>query len=249
MNSLFGNFINANTMFEVQPILDTESYAVHFYELLSRVKYDNKVYYPIEFIKNMSVEMRLELAKKLFKQISAFQKKYPHESFSLNLSSIEIEQGIDSFMLNVVQMEKHEVDPTRCIIEIAEDTVLSRTTRENIHDLKNNFGFRFALDDFGIKYSNLSQLSDLSAFEYVKIDGSMVRDIEKCNDKKLALKLIIDLIKIHKKKVIVEYIANIETLKIIKEMEPDYMQGFIVGKPMEIAQYLNRDFIGFSRIF
>ena len=44
---------------------------------------------------------------------------------------------------------------------------------------------------------------------------------------------------------IVEYIANIETLKIIKEMEPDYMQGFIVGKPMEIAQYLNRDFIGF----
>ena len=29
-------------MFEVQPILDTESYAVHFYELLSRVKYDKK---------------------------------------------------------------------------------------------------------------------------------------------------------------------------------------------------------------
>lgn len=242
MKTLFGQFILHHAYQVVQPIVDSKTKETHFFELLTRVAHNNKIYMPSEFICDMSPAMKYSLAKRLFCTISKLQKTYSELSFSLNISSLEIEMGIELFIEELMQDKGTAIDPARCIIEITEHSQLKgNKIFDSILSLKRKYGFRFALDDFGSEYATFKQLYKKgSGFDYIKVDGSMVQGIDKDKNMQDSLKLIVDLIKIHGKKAIVEYVSTEAVMdSVIQSANPDYLQGYYFGEPLPIENYTN----------
>jgi EAL domain-containing protein (putative c-di-GMP-specific phosphodiesterase class I) len=67
--------------------------------------------------------------------------------------------------------------------------------------------------------------------DYVKIDGSLVRQIDKNQDDKIFVKALIELAQAFGKKTVAEYVENEDVLTILKEFGIDYAQGYHIGKP------------------
>ena len=75
----------------------------------------------------------------------------------------------------------------------------------------NSIGCRFALDDFGTGFSSFSYLKQLP-FEYIKIDGSFIRNIRTRPDDQVLVKAITDVAVAFNKKTIAEHVEDAETL-------------------------------------
>lgn len=241
MTSLFSHFLHQHLYIVAQPIVDAKTKEVHFFEILSRVKYDDEIHMPNDFIPDMNIQMRYQLAKYLFKCIGDLQTAYPEASFSLNMSSLEIDMGIEEHLQEILQSEECQIDTNRCVIEITEhSSIADPKTYESIKNIKKKFGFKFALDDFGSKYSTLDKIYGTEdVFDYIKVDGSLVKGIEKDSLKQLNLNLIVTFIQANNKKAIVEYVSSTEVYdKVMEFTKPDYLQGFLFGEPVEIKHFL-----------
>jgi len=241
MTSLFSHFLLQHLYVVVQPIVHSKTREVHFFEILSRVKYGNEIHMPNDFIPEMSIDMRYKLAKYLFHYIGDLQEQYPEISFSINLSSLEIDMGIEAYLSELLRSNECNIDSSRCIIEITEHSSINdETTYESIKNIKEKFGFRFALDDFGSKYATLNKVySDQEVFDYIKVDGSLIQGIVNNPMKQLNFIMMIDFIQKNNKKAIVEYISSNEIYQKVMELaHPDYLQGYLFGKPVSIQDFL-----------
>ena len=91
-------------------------------------------------------------------------------------------------------------------------------------------GCRFALDDFGAGFSSFYYLKQLPV-EYVKIDGSFIRNLAFNRDDQIIVKAISDIAKGFGKKTIAEFVEDQATLTMLGQYNVDFAQGYFVGKP------------------
>jgi EAL domain-containing protein (putative c-di-GMP-specific phosphodiesterase class I) len=98
-----------------------------------------------------------------------------------------------------------------------------------INTLK-EYGCRFALDDFGTGDASFAYLKTLP-IDFVKIDGSIVRDIVD-SPKDLALvKSINEIGHFLGKKTVAEFVENDDILARLRQMGVDYAQGYGIEAP------------------
>ena len=95
-------------------------------------------------------------------------------------------------------------------------------------------GCKIALDDFGKGYSNFALISRLN-IDNLKIDISLVRDIDK--DKKAfeVLKNIINIAKALNIKTTTEGVENKAIYEKLLELKPDFLQGYYFHKPSAVS--------------
>jgi EAL domain-containing protein (putative c-di-GMP-specific phosphodiesterase class I) len=67
--------------------------------------------------------------------------------------------------------------------------------------------------------------------DYIKIDGSFMKELDKNASYKTMVQSIVDFAKGSGIKTIAEHIESREVLKIVNELGIDYSQGFLLGKP------------------
>ncbi len=100
---------------------------------------------------------------------------------------------------------------------------------DTISELKSK-GFKLAIDDFGTGYSNFQKLQQLHV-DYIKIDGSLVKNIAKNpNDLKI-IQSICNYANAIGVKTIAEFVADKEIYELIKSSGVDYAQGYYIGEP------------------
>ncbi|TGE33117.1 EAL domain-containing protein [Desulfosporosinus sp. Sb-LF] len=87
-------------------------------------------------------------------------------------------------------------------------------------------GFKFALDDFGVGFSSFSYLSDLPV-DYLKIDGSFVRNLDKDPTQRALIQAIIAVAHVLGKQTIAEFVK----IRLLQELKVDCCQGYYIGKP------------------
>ena len=93
-------------------------------------------------------------------------------------------------------------------------------------------GVRIAIDDFGSGYSNFSHLIQLNP-DYIKIDGSLIKDLAIDNKSFTITKSIVNFAKDMNIKTVAEYIHNIDVYEKAKSLEIDGFQGFYFGEPID----------------
>ena len=99
-------------------------------------------------------------------------------------------------------------------------------------------GCQFALDDFGTGVSSLSYLKDLSV-NYLKIDGSFVRDAIGNPRAESMVKAIAQLAKVMGMMTIAEYVET-DALRVrMAELGVDFGQGFAMGKAKRLEDTLS----------
>jgi diguanylate cyclase (GGDEF)-like protein/PAS domain S-box-containing protein len=218
-----------------QPIYNYHTGKIEKYECLVRMINDGKIVSPNSFL---DVAKKTKLYSKITitvieKVINKF-KNLDYE-FSINLS---VEDLLNSETMDFLySMAKKENIFKRMVIEIVESEELQ--SFDEIHNILQRFkkaGSKIAIDDFGSGYSTFDYLIYLNA-DYVKIDGSIVKLIEKDERAKDIVKSIIEFAKKSNMKTIAEYVSSVEIDTIVSELGVDYAQGFYRGKPAEDIIY------------
>jgi PAS domain S-box-containing protein/diguanylate cyclase (GGDEF)-like protein len=91
-------------------------------------------------------------------------------------------------------------------------------------------GCTIAIDDFGTGYSNFMYILSLQP-DYLKIDGSITRQILTSDRAKLLVNTITDLCRQAGIKTVAEYVYSDEIREEIIKSGIDYCQGYLFGKP------------------
>ena len=120
----------------------------------------------------------------------------------------------------------------RICIEITESVALHdlANTRQFIDGIR-KYGAKLALDDFGAGYTSFSYLRSLPA-DAVKIDGAYVKDLLAHPANQAIVQAIVDLTRNLGMKCIAEWAEDVPTLDALAEMGVDYVQGYVVSRPV-----------------
>ena len=102
--------------------------------------------------------------------------------------------------------------------------------KEKIIEFKHS-GFNICIDDFGKGYTSFRHFQDIP-IDLLKIDISFIRDIDVNNVNLSITSSIITLAKNLKIPVVAEGVENYNQLKLLSQKECDYMQGFLLSKPV-----------------
>ncbi|HIP30491.1 MAG TPA: bifunctional diguanylate cyclase/phosphodiesterase [Sulfurospirillum arcachonense] len=212
-----------------QPILDRDG-NIFKYETLARVEdEEGKVISP-GFFMSTSKKVRLyslmtkQIIDKSFREISKTDK-----SISINLLARDMMDGdISNYIMEKIKEYRIE---KQIVFEILEDESIENQTRvENFIDKAKRIGVRIAIDDFGTGYSNFSYLMKLKP-DYLKIDGSIIKNIDKDRNSEAIVEAIISFAKTLHVKTIAEFIHSKEVYDKCYELGIDEFQGFYLGEP------------------
>lgn len=105
-------------------------------------------------------------------------------------------------------------------------------------------GVKIAIDDFGTGYSSLSYLKKLP-LSVLKIDKSFVDDVPKCAEDVAIVSAVLSLAAGLGLVVVAEGVEIEEQLEFLKSKGCDLVQGYLTGKPMNIATFQEKC-IGFA---
>jgi diguanylate cyclase (GGDEF)-like protein len=157
--------------------------------------------------------------------------------FAINLSGQSLQD--DSFLEFVTdQISSTQLPANVLCFELTETATVGNLAKAQrfIRTLQ-DLGCRFALDDFGTGVSSLAYLKDLSV-NYLKIDGSFVRDAIANPRSETMIKAIAQLAKVMGMETIAEYVETDSLRTRVADLGVDYGQGFAMGKSQPLKDLL-----------
>jgi len=119
----------------------------------------------------------------------------------------------------------------RMLLEITEVEGIPsfEEVRKAVTELR-KLGYRICIDDFGAGYSNLVNLTQMR-IDYLKIDGSIIRDIHRNRMSRLLTEMITRFCREVGIKVIGEFVESERVLEELRKIGVHYGQGYHLGKP------------------
>ena len=217
-----------------QGIYDNEQKSIHHYESLMRLKDESgRIYYPGSFLEAarsfglLYDNMSMMMIKKVFNTFRQVENK----SVSINLSLRDIKnRKLVEYIYDFLRGVEH---PENFVFEILEnedvdDYIALIKFVDTIHDL----GGLISIDDFGSGYSNLQHIANIHS-DYLKIDGSIVRNCCSSKESENLIALIADWKRISSRniKIVAEFVENEEIQDLLLGYSIDYSQGYLFSKP------------------
>ena len=206
---------------------------------------DEKVHWerisPVEFIPlleetGLIIPAGKWMLHKAISTCSRWQKYIPNFRININLSYVQVMKSrVLTEILTALRL--YGLEPSAVGIELTESGYLDTNTHfQKLWDgLKKN-GVLVILDDFGTGYSNLHCLGDLRP-NYIKIDRSFTL---KALNNQYEHDLMTQIITMTHKLDLTICVEGIETedeFAKISELDPDYIQGFLFGKPQPAEEF------------
>lgn len=221
-----------------QPKVDIRTHEIKGIEALVRLRDDNGVIQaPGSFI-NLAVELGLidELTHlvlaEIMKSIDLIDENFgAGASISINVAAKQA--GNPEFMTAFARAIEETGCPQRFIVEVTEDAFVAKSHfQDDILPLFRRLGIGISIDDFGIGYSSLAALADITADE-IKIDRSFITDIHKRPRSQGILRAIESLGEALGMTVIAEGVETFEELAYLQAATKiRYAQGYYFSKPI-----------------
>jgi diguanylate cyclase (GGDEF)-like protein len=225
-----------------QAKVDIRTQDIKGIEALVRLRDDEGVIQaPGTFI-NLAVELGLidELTHlvlaEIVKSIDLINETFGHDTtISINVAAKQA--GNPEFMRSFALALEATGFPRRFMIEVTEDAFVAKTRfQDEILPIFRNLGVGISIDDFGIGYSSLSALADITADE-IKIDRSFITDIHKRPRSQGILRAIESLSEALGMTVIAEGLETFEELAYLQAATKiRYAQGFYFSRPIFLEE-------------
>jgi diguanylate cyclase (GGDEF)-like protein/PAS domain S-box-containing protein len=152
---------------------------------------------------------------------------------SINLSGKSV---TDPAFLEFIKdkLAEYRVNPADICFEITETAAVANLDMAAgfMHELR-KLGCRFALDDFGSGLSSFAYLRNLPV-NYLKIDGSFVRNIDSDRVNAAMVDAINQLGVVMGIRTIAEFVENDDIMNRLADIGIDYAQGYGVARPLPL---------------
>lgn len=217
-----------------QPIVNLKTGIIDKYETLVRmIDEEGNIIPPMEFLPiakqtKLYPQITLEV---VYQACTLFASR--KEEFSINLSDSDIRNPYT--VSEILKTITETGTASRVVFEILESEGI-----ENYNDViefitqVKALGARIAIDDFGTGYSNFENILKLSV-DYIKIDGSLIREIVSNRRHRIIVETIIDFAQKIDAKTIAEFVSDEVIYNTLEEMGVDYSQGYFTGKPTSLS--------------
>lgn len=216
-----------------QPIVDVRNSKIVKYEALMRMIDENGEF--IEPTHFLDLAKKNKLYPKLTKIIveKSFEKfkNLPYQ-VAINLSVQDI-LNEEVHQLIIEKLNEYQLKD-KIVFELIESEGIENYQEviEFINEVKKT-GAKISIDDFGTGYSNFEYIMKLKV-DYIKIDASMIKDIDKNKNSQMVTETIIDFAKKMNVQTIAEFIHSQSVYEVVKELGIDYAQGYYFGKPEKL---------------
>jgi len=224
---------------EFQPIVSLRSaFTSLSYEVLIRMRDENgRVMAPGRFIgaaerNGLMSQIDRWVLRSTLEWIDAHPQHRDRLTFAtINISGASLNDARfvdDAFAM----IAEHPLAMSKLCFEITESVALHDldSTRRFV-DRVRAYGSKVALDDFGAGYTSFNYLKEIPA-DFIKIDGSFVRDINRNPANYAITRTIVDLTHELGMRSIAEWAETPDTIASLIELRVDYGQGFALARPM-----------------
>ena len=134
------------------------------------------------------------------------------------------------FFYTFSQLAKYGLKRDKIVFEILETEVTNPEILLRLCDLFKNNGYRFALDDFGTRHSNVERYLSVSP-NIIKLDRSLFVSAMQSKETGNLLGSLIRVFQEHGVSVLMEGVETPEEMYFSEEMKVDMLQGFYLGRP------------------
>jgi len=234
---------NDQLVLHYQPVVDTISMEVRYHEALVRWASERGLVQPGDFIpvaerSDLICDVDAWVLGEATRQASVWGRMDlgPEPVVAVNISArrLETRRAVTDV---VTSLERHGLGAHQLVLEITETASVSDgQALENLHVLR-DLGVRLSLDDLGTGYSTADQLSRLP-LDIAKIASCHVARgttsayerlagmVSQCHDLGLV--------------VVGEGVERAEQLAVLRELQVEYAQGFLLGRPVPAAEIEER---------
>ncbi|MBK7003649.1 MAG: EAL domain-containing protein [Rhodoferax sp.] len=226
-----------------QPIVAAESGVLVGAEALIRWQHPKRgLVSPLEFIPVAEdCGLMVRIGEWVLRQAAYQWREWKNQGhaplrMAVNVSAVQFGDGGLPILVEKVRKE-YAIPPGALVLEITESLLMdgSRAAENHMREIKAQ-GVAYALDDFGTGYSSLAYLRRFP-IDTLKIDRSFVhQSIENRKDAYL-VEAIINMAHSINLQVIAEGVETEAQLELLRELGCDYLQGFLLGKPVAAEQF------------
>lgn len=159
----------------------------------------------------------------------------------LQLMQVELPQIIHQTLIDT------GLPPSRLEVELTETAIIEDRDR-SLHVLRQikALGVCVALDDFGTGYSSLEILRSFP-FDKIKLDRFFMSEIETSSESRALVRSVLSLGRSLSIPVLAEGVESQLQLTILQEEGCDEVQGFFLGRPQKIEDFLQNQHFDFKR--
>ena len=227
-----------------QPYFNEDGTKLMAFEALIRWYSDDYGYVsPFKLIQTVeSMGLIVEVGQWVMEEAMAFEawvktKGKEDVVISINISIAQLVQP-GFFEQTMALVEKYGLKPSDVVLEMTETVLIEsiEQSSELVRRLR-DAGFGIAIDDFGTGYSSLSYLQSLPVSQ-LKIDRSFIKDIVEVDTTRDLVKIIADIAHRLGMSVVAEGVEEPSQLVSAKGAGCDYIQGFLLGRPLDIDDAL-----------
>jgi len=216
-----------------QPIASLEHGEIIGYEALLRGPEDPFFSKPVNLLEYAEKTNQLYALEKLAREkaLAGIDENLKNKKIFINICPQVVNDP--SFRADEISAHLAEVgaSPRQVVFEITERTSIEdfRAFREALAYYR-QYGFQVAVDDAGSGYSSLQAISELQP-DYIKLDISLIRDIDKNQNKRVLVETFLTFSGKTGSRIIAEGIETCEELVCLRELGVPLGQGFYLARP------------------
>lgn len=219
--------------YHFQPIVSAQTGDIVAYEALMRT--DQSIgFNPLQVLElakryDRLYDIELATMNNACKALSGNQSFFENRKLFIN--------SIPSHTLNLDDFTKLKAQYgellEKTVIEFTEQTEVGNEKFERIRDLMRSHSIQLAIDDYGTGYSNTSNLVRYAP-DYVKIDRTLIEDIDRDPKMQALVKGLIEFIHSNGWSALAEGVETAEEVRTAIELGADLLQGYWVSRPKPV---------------
>ena len=231
----------------LQPVFRSEKETARLYGAEVLMRFSSQKFgmvSPAEFIpileeSGLIIPAGRWIMKEAMEKCREIRKKIPGFRVSINISQVQASKS-DVILDIAAEMKKTGILADALIVELTESDLLEQNINEKhfLTELK-KLGIELALDDFGTGYSNFHYLSELNP-AIIKIDRSFTARAVADEGEYYLLKQFCSMIHNLGMQICIEGVENTGEWEKIRQLYPDYSQGYLWGKPCPYEEFVEQ---------
>ena len=156
-------------------------------------------------------------------------------SIAVNLSARDL-MDLDLPDKIAIILSDRQIPPKAIALEITESSIMEDAEQARITVSRlSNMGLKISIDDFGTAYSSFAYLKNLQVDE-LKIDKSFIINMTPDSEDIKIVRSTIDLAHNMRLSVVAEGTETKAALDFLKELNCDFGQGYLIGRPMPVEK-------------